>query len=90
MEASALFQELPFHQWSFQDDYNCLLVCSRTTPPPTHLDAKGHLWTMYENGRCWSNYAWNVVVHGTYDAFGNITIHHVSGGVADVHNAFSY
>ena len=89
MESSALFQELPFHQWEFQNDYNCLFVYSRHSPPPIHIDAEGHLWTMYDDGSCWSNFAWNVVVYGTYDAFGNIAMHHVSGGVIDVRDAFS-
>ena len=44
---------------------------------------------MYDDGSCWSNFSWNVVVHGSYDAFGNIAMHHVSGGVADVRDAFS-
>ena len=89
MESSRLFRELPFHEWNFQDDYNCLLACNRFSAPPVHVDADGHAWMMYDDGCCWSNFAWNVVVYGTYDAFGNVTMHHVSGGVVDVRDAFS-
>ena len=89
MESSGLFEELPFHQWDFATDYNCLSVCSRAIPPPSHVDAEGHEWYMYANEGCWSNYAWGVVVHGTCDAFGKITIRHVSGDIAMVRDALS-
>ena len=90
MEASRLFETLPFHEWDFNSNYNCLRVCSRSAPPPIFVDADGHLWVMYDDGSCWSNFAWNVVIHGMYDAFGKIAMHHVSGGVADVRDAFSH
>ena len=89
MESSGLFEELPFHQWDFATDYNCLFVRSRHTPPPTYIDADGHVWTMYDDGSCWSNFAWGVMVYGTYDAFGKVKMHHVSGNVAMVCDAFS-
>ena len=89
MGSSTLFSELPFHQWDFQTDYNCLFARSRHVPPPIHVDAEGHVWTMYDDGSCWCNYAWCVVVRGTYDAFGRVTMRHVSGDVAMVRDAFS-
>ena len=89
MESLALFEELPFHHWDFHTDYNCLLACCRRSPPPTYIDADGHEWTMYDDGSCWSNFAWSVVVYGTYDAFGKVKMHHVSGDVAMVCDAFS-
>ena len=59
-------------------------------PPPMYVDAEGHEWTMYDDGSCWSNYAFGVVVvHGTCDAFGKIRMRHVSGDVAMVCDAFS-
>ena len=89
MGSSALFKELPFHQWDYQTDYNCLYACSRRMPSPMYVDAEGHEWTMYDDGSCWSNYTFGVVVYGTYDAFGRVKMHHVSGNVAMVCDAFS-
>ena len=81
MGSSRLFEELPFHHWDFSTDYNCLYACSRRMPPPMYVDAEGHEWTMYDDGTCWSNYSFGVVVYGTYDAFGRVKMHHVSGNV---------
>ena len=49
-----------------------------------HVDADGYVWTMYDDGSCWCNFARGVVVCGTYDAFGEVKMHHVSGDVAIV------
>ena len=89
MGSSRLFEELPFHHWDFSTDYNCLYACSRRMPPPMYVDAEGHEWTMYDDGSCWSNYSFGVVVYGTYDAFGKVKMHHVSGNVSLVCDAFS-